>query len=93
MARLDAILPAVAAHLPKPGTAASTYLVALCLAAPHLLYGYIWFFPASWRSRFKQRSVFVFDCTAWVLKGAPHAGASAPGSRLHAARRRKCGAG
>lgn len=55
-------------HL-EAGSASSTFILALCLAAPHVLYGYIWFFPHIWRSRFKEQSVYVFDCSAWVLKG------------------------
>ena len=45
--------------------------LALALAAPHVLYAFIWFFPSVWRRRFGERSVAVFDGTAWVLKGAP----------------------
>ena len=73
MTHFDALMSGIMAYHPTAGTAASTWLVALCLAAPHVLYGYIWFFPAVWRARFKEKSVFVFDCTAWVFKGVPRA--------------------
>jgi methylene-fatty-acyl-phospholipid synthase len=42
--------------------------LALALAAPHLLYGFIWFFPQNWQAQFGKRSVLVFDSCAWVLK-------------------------
>ncbi len=45
------------------------WALALALAAPHLLYGFIWFFPNVWQGRFGQQSVLVFDSVAWVLKG------------------------
>ena len=48
---------------------ASNYTVCACLAAPHLLYAYIWFFPQHWRAAFKQRSVEAFETVAWLLKG------------------------
>lgn len=46
------------------------WTLALALAAPHVLYAFIWFFPSVWRRRFGERSVAVFDGAAWVLKGA-----------------------
>lgn len=42
--------------------------LALALAMPHLLYGFIWFFPSVWRRWFGNQSVVVFDSIAWVLK-------------------------
>ena len=45
------------------------WALALALAAPHVLYGFIWFFPDAWRARFGKQSVLVFDSVAWVLKG------------------------
>lgn len=48
----------------------SNYLVCACLAAPHILYAYIWFFPQQWMAAFKKRSVEAFETLAWVLKGA-----------------------
>lgn len=45
------------------------WLLALALAMPHLLYGFIWFFPSVWRRWFGNQSVLVFDSVAWVLKG------------------------
>lgn len=47
---------------------ASNWTVAGCLAAPHLLYAYIWFFPRSWQAIFKKRSVEAFETVAWLLK-------------------------
>lgn len=61
---------------------ASNWTVAGGLAAPHLLYAFIWFFPRSWQAIFKKRSVEAFETVAWLLKserrrapGRPHAAA------------------
>jgi len=48
----------------------SNWVVVGCLALPHLLYAYIWFFPHKWRALFKKQSVDVFEKLAWLLKGA-----------------------
>ncbi len=47
-----------------------SWYVALAIAAPHVLYAYIWFFPDKWRGAFKSQSVEVFHNIAWALKGA-----------------------
>ena len=57
---------------------ASNYTVCACLAAPHLLYAYIWFFPQHWRAAFKQRSVEAFETVAWLLKGVASCLPAAP---------------
>ena len=49
---------------------ASNWLVCGCLAAPHFLYAYIWFFPKQWQAVFKKRSVEAFETLAWLLKSA-----------------------
>jgi hypothetical protein len=46
------------------------WLVVFCLAAPHLLYAFIWYHGGQWRRIFEKRSVLVFEIIAWVLKGA-----------------------
>ena len=51
------------------GDTALSWLVALAIAVPHVLYAYIWFFPDKWRAAFKSRSVDVFHAAAWALKG------------------------
>lgn len=55
----------------------SNWAVCAALAAPHLLYAYIWFFPRQWQAIFKKRSVEAFETLAWLLKserGGPHHG-------------------
>lgn len=47
----------------------SNYAVCSALAAPHLLYAFIWFFPRRWMAWFGKRSVKVFETVAWLLKG------------------------
>ena len=47
---------------------ASNLAVVGCLAAPHLLYAYIWFLPRQWQAIFKKRSVEAFETLAWLLK-------------------------
>jgi hypothetical protein len=47
----------------------SNWVVVGCLALPHLLYAYIWFFPNKWMAIFKKDSVQVFENIAWLLKG------------------------
>lgn len=49
----------------------SDVAVVACLAAPHLLYAYIWYFPQQWLAAFKKQSVWVFEAVAWALKGEP----------------------
>ena len=46
----------------------SNWLVCGALAAPHLLYAFIWFFPRTWQAAFKKRSVEAFETVAWLLK-------------------------
>ena len=46
------------------------YIVCAALAAPHLLYAFIWFLPHRWMAIFKKRSVEAFETVAWLLKGA-----------------------
>ncbi len=48
-----------------------SWYVALAIAAPHVLYAYIWFFPDKWRAAFTSQSVEVFHNIAWALKRAP----------------------
>ena len=47
----------------------SDWAVVACLALPHLLYAYIWFFPDRWMAVWKKSSVQVFENFAWALKG------------------------
>lgn len=49
--------------------ALSDWLVVVALALPHLMYAFIWYFPDTWMSWFKKKSVQVFETIAWVLKG------------------------
>ena len=69
MDSLKLICPSFISRHLEVGSAVNTRTLALCLAAPHVLYGFIWFFPHIWRSHFRHHSVRVFDCAAWVLKG------------------------
>jgi hypothetical protein len=48
----------------------SNWTVVICLALPHFLYAFIWFFPQRWRAMFPQNPIQVFENTAWLLKGA-----------------------
>lgn len=47
----------------------SNYTVCAALAAPHLLYAYIWFFPRRWMALFGKNSCKTFETVAWLLKG------------------------
>lgn len=58
---------------------ASNWGVAGALAAPHLLYAYIWFLPKQWQAIFKKRSVETFETVAWLLKSECGAAAGRPG--------------
>jgi hypothetical protein len=49
--------------------ALSNWQVVVALALPHLLYAFIWYFPTTWMSWFKNKSVQVFESLAWALKG------------------------
>ncbi len=46
-----------------------TFVTAICLAAPHVLYACVWYQPHIWRSQFKKDSVDVFAHVATALKG------------------------
>lgn len=58
---------------------ASNWAAAGALAAPHLLYAYIWFLPKQWQAIFKKRSVETFETVAWLLKSECGAAAGRPG--------------
>ena len=45
------------------------WMTVAALAAPHLLYAFIWFFPQKWMKAFDKSSVMVFENFAWMLKG------------------------
>lgn len=45
-------------------------LTCSCIAAPHLLYAFIWFQPHIWRQRFGSKAVSTFADIAAALKGA-----------------------
>jgi hypothetical protein len=47
----------------------SEWGVVASLASCHVLYAFIWFFPSTWMSLFKKKSVEVFETIAWLLKG------------------------
>ena len=72
-------LPLIGRHRPDPhiivtmaeSIQLSDVAVVACLAAPHLLYAYIWYFPQQWLAAFKKQSVWVFEAVAWALKGEP----------------------
>ncbi len=44
--------------------------VVAALAAPHILYAFIWCLPDLWMKVFKKKSVDVFGTVAWLLKSA-----------------------
>ncbi|KAL4430840.1 hypothetical protein ABPG75_006096 [Micractinium tetrahymenae] len=46
----------------------SNYTVCAALAAPHLLYAYIWFLPRRWMALFGKNSCKMFETVAWLLK-------------------------
>ena len=46
----------------------SNWIVGLILAAPHILYAYLWFFPGHWKAAFAARSVDVFATVAATMK-------------------------
>eukprot|EP00887_Chlorella_sp_A99_P005383 scaffold1.g5383.t1 len=49
--------------------ALSNWAVLAALAAPHLLYAYIWFYSKQWHAAFKSYACEVFEWVAWALKG------------------------
>lgn len=56
-------------HTIMDSVEASNWGVVACLALPHLLYAFIWFFPQRWMAAFKKSSVVIFENVAWALKG------------------------
>lgn len=48
---------------------ASNLVVCAALAAPHLLYAFIWFRPLQWHAWFGKNGCRVFEGLAWLLKG------------------------
>ena len=51
----------------------ANWVVVAALAAPHLLYAYIWFYPQRWRYQlrgvFKDEAAHMFSAIAWLRKG------------------------
>ena len=59
--------PAPPTHM-DPLTA-SNWGAAACLAAPHVLYAFIWQHPRAWLRAFPKQAVQAFENAAWALKG------------------------
>ena len=47
----------------------SSWATLAALAAPHLLYAFIWFYPHAWQHWFGKRACEWFERIAWALKG------------------------
>ena len=54
----------------RESAALGDWLLFATLAAPHVLYAYVWLFPGRWRGIFRRNPVNAFATVASLLKGA-----------------------